>query len=225
MPELQLATFFAIFLKAGGFIVFAPIVNELKVPVMVKTLLALCYAIILYPETPDLIELDLLEVIKGVTFGCLLGLCARLPIFILHMAISAFGQSYNLSQYLNTSQDIAAGVLGEIYKWCVCGVLASSGAIWVGLVGLQMSPNTDLKSIFDFIDWLTEVSLQVVAPFLLFSVIFNLISGFVNRAMPQLMVMLVFAPLSVFLAVLFNMEFLKPIVVVWVDGLLKLFEV
>ncbi|MEY8880166.1 flagellar biosynthetic protein FliR [Donghicola sp. XS_ASV15] len=221
MLEAYVHSLLVPFLKASGFIAFAPIVNDIKMPVVVKTLLAFAFAMVLVNSTVTEKDIRLLDYIGLVSSGCLLGIICRLPLFFLHIAVSAFGQSFSLSQYLNTGQDTVSGVVGEIYKWGVCGVLASTGALWVAAEGLLIDISVNVETFFEVADWFLEVSLQVIAPFLFFSVIFNLLSGFINRAMPQLMVMLVYAPLSVLLAMIFNVVFFQSIVTIWLSELIR----
>lgn len=223
MLEAYVHSLLVPFLKASGFIAFAPIVNDFRIPVVVRTLLAFSFAMVLVNSSTPEVDITLLDFIAVVSSGCLLGVLCRLPLFFIHIAASAFGQSFSLSQYLNTGQDMTSGVVGEIYKWGICGVLASTGALWIAAEGLLIEISVNAETFFEVADWLLEVSLQVIAPFLFFSVIFNLLSGFINRAMPQLMVMLVFAPLSVLLAMMFNVVFFETIVTIWLSELSGLF--
>lgn len=200
------------FLKSSGFVAFAPIVNDFKVSMTSKLVLSLGLMLAIWPNFSGSGQPSIMGTLLQVASGCCLGIYCRLPFLLLHVSTSAFGQSFSLSQYLNTSHETSAGVVSEIYKWGVAITLLSFGAIWVAAEGLSITLTLDLGLLVSLLDWLTQVSLQVFAPFLAFSVMFNLLSGFVNRAMPQLMVMLVFAPLVIGFAFLFMLRFSDQII-------------
>lgn len=215
MDNAILFAFLGAFLKSSGFVAFAPIVNDFRVSITTKLVLSLGLMLAIWPNFSGSAQPSLFGTLIQTAMGCCLGLYCRLPFLLLHLATSAFGQSFSLSQYLNTSHETSAGVVAELYKWGVSLTMLSFGAVWVAAEGLTIPLALDVAVFVSLLDLLTQVALQVFAPFLVFSVMFNLLSGFVNRAMPQLMVMLVFAPLVIGFALLFMMRFSDQIIATW----------
>lgn len=222
MDNAVLQALLVSFLKSSGFVAFAPVVNDFRVSVTSKLVLSLGLTLAIWPLFSGAGQPSIVGTLLQVASGCFLGLYCRLPFLLLHVSTSAFGQSFSLAQYLNTSHETSAGVVSELYKWGMSITLLSFGALWVAAEGLSIDLTPDIALLVSLLDWLTQVSLQVFAPFLAFSVMFNLLSGFVNRAMPQLMVMLVFAPLVIGFAFLFMLRFSDQVIDTWL-GQIALF--
>jgi len=69
--------------------------------------------------------------------------------------------------------------------------------------------------------WIFEAGFVLASPFLLISVLYNLTLGFINKAMPQLMVIFVGAPVITFLSLVILAVGLPMLLAVWQEGVFE----
>lgn len=222
MPELHFSSFFLCMLKSSAFVVSAPVVGDVRISALVKLILAVVFAISALPGAPLSEGLNVISSFEYAAAGCFLGISFRIPFLIFHMAVAAFAQSYGISQYINTSQDTASGIVGDLFKWAGGAFIISANGLWLVAEGMFLDVSLAIDFAINLFGWLSRVSFQIVAPFIFFGLMFNVVCGFLNRAMPQLMVMLIFSPLSVFLAILFIWLHFDTVIGQWVDAVLAM---
>ena len=202
--------FFAVFLRVAALTSVLPAFGERSVPTRIKIALAICFTLLVAPnipffETPKTFpgfaKLVLTETIAGLALG--LGL--RLMVLALQTAGSIAAQSTSLSQLLGGAAVDPLPAMG--YVLVLGGLaLAVMAGLHVRAVALLVL-SYDLLPAAAFPDGrlLSEWGLQQVsrtfalaftlsAPFVIASLIYNLALGAINRAMPQLMVAFVGAP-------------------------------
>ena len=201
---------FAVFLRVGALVALLPAFGERTVPTRIKLVVVLAFVLIVAPavkarppgETLDaLIWLSLTETLVGLVLG--LGL--RLFVLALQTAGSIAAQSTSLSQILGGAAVDPLPAMGYI--------LIIGGLALAVLTGLHVKAaallilSYDLMPMGAFLQG-SEVSawgvsqvaeafslaFTLAAPFVILSVIYNLALGAINRAMPQLMVAFVGAP-------------------------------
>lgn len=208
--------------QSSAFVVSAPVMGDVRIPALVKLIFTVVFAISAMPGAPLSEDLNVISSFEYAASGCFLGISFRVPFFIFHMAVAAFAQSYGISQYINTSQDTASGTIGDLFKWVGGAFIISANGLWVVVEGMILDISFAIEFFINLLGWLSRVSFQIVAPFIFFGLMFNVVCGFVNRAMPQLMVMLIFSPLSVFLAILFILLHFDTVIGQWVYAVLAM---
>lgn len=201
---------FAVFWRVGAVVALLPAFGERTVPTRVKLAVILAFVMIVAPAAPQLSfspgfatfsRLILTETLSGL----MLGIGIRLFILGLQTAGSIAAQSTSLSQILGGAVADPMPAMGYIL---IIGALALAT-----MAGLHVRAASFLILSYDllpmgrFIDgaalssWgISQVSeafalaFTLAAPFVMFSVIYNLALGVINKAMPQLMVAFVGAP-------------------------------
>jgi flagellar biosynthetic protein FliR len=201
---------FAVFLRVGALVALMPGFGERSVPGRVKLALALVFVIVIAPAAPPppvlpdlggVVHIVLTETLAGVA----LGLGMRLFIMGLQTAGSIAAQSTSLSQILGGA---VADPLPAMGYFLIIGALALAM-----ITGLHVKAAALLIASYDLLpmgQWIDGAMLSrwgvaqvqqafsmaftLAAPFVVLSVIYNLTLGVINKAMPQLMVAFVGAP-------------------------------
>lgn len=170
-----------------------------------------------------------------IAIGLILGIAIRLFILALQTAGSIAAQATSLSQLLGGAATEAVPAMGFIL---VVGAL--SLAVMYGLhirAAELLILSYDLFPVGEFPDgriisaWgvarishAFSLAFVLAAPFVVASLIYNLALGVINRAMPQLMVAFVGAPLITFGGLFFLFVSAPFMLTVWIEALLTFFE-
>ena len=226
-PELG-QVLFAVFLRVGAVVVFLPGLNGRLTSVRVKLAVAVVCAIAVFP----IIEAPRAEVsiywlaVSEVTNGTLIGLAIRSFVWILQILGTIAAQSTSIAQLFggNNSEPIPA--LGNILLIAgvtfalvnnvhVKGVELVAKSYLIAPVGVFILAS-------DYTDWSVShiarvfaLGFGLAAPFLIIAVIYNIGIGAVNRAMPQLMVAFIGAPLITALGLVLLAACAPLILLVW----------
>ena len=215
LPVAQetLSVAFAVFLRIGAMMAVLPAFGDQPVPARVRLVLAVMFTLVVGPAVIPQIALPTggqLETIvllaPEVIIGLLLGLFLRFFILALQIAGSIAAQSTSLSQ-------IFGGTAVVDPLPAIGHVLVVGGTALAALTGLHVQAASYMiysYTLFPFGTFANpaliaeigtaEVSrafglgFTLAAPFLIASLIYNVILGVINRAMPQLMVSFVGAP-------------------------------
>lgn len=198
------------FLRVAALVALLPGFGERTVPARIKLVIALAFTLIVAPSVPSLdVEpnLDALGrlVVTETLAGFLLGIGIRLFVLALQTAGSIAAQSTSLSQILGGAVADPLPAMGYIL---IIGGLAL--AVMAGLhikaatlviLSYEMLPMGQLPTGSLVSSWgVAQISnafalaFTLAAPFVILSVIYNLALGAINKAMPQLMVAFVGAP-------------------------------
>lgn len=203
----------AIFTRMSTFLFLVPTLGERTVSTRLRLVVALMLAFLIIPNVlatgaPPMPTLGSAVAIfaKEAVFGAFLGLSLRLTIFILQVLGNIVSQMMSISQPLgegistepNTTLSTAfmlAGVTLLVtldFHVEAVGILQRSYDVFP----LGMRPDFDqlAYSLTDTAVQVFKISLSLSFPFLLLNFIYNLLLGFVNRAMPQLLVSFVGMP-------------------------------
>ncbi len=230
----------AVFLRCGAVVALMPAFGERSVPMRVKLGLTMALTAVVAPGAPDAPLKSLIEVsipfflyfacAEAVT-GLFLGLTLRLFVLVLQTAGSMAAQSTSLAQVLGGA---AAEPLPAVGYVLVVGGLAL--AVMAGLhvdVARFLLASYDLVPVgrFPSVALVSEgglaqvagcfgLALSLAAPFVIASLLYNLTLGVINRAMPQLMVALVGAPVITCGALVTLMLCAPMILLAWREALM-----
>ncbi len=213
VSQMVLWTGFAVFVRISAMMAVLPAFGDQPVPIRVRLMLSLMFTLVVAPAVaPGLAMLPgspwdaaiLLgpEVIAGLLFGLFL----RFFILALQIAGSIAAQSTSLSQ-------IFGGTAGVDPQPAIGHLLVVAGTALAALSGLHVQAAAYMIQSYDLLPFGVRIDGEVVshigtaevsrafglgftlaAPFLIASLIYNVVLGVINRAMPQLMVSFVGAP-------------------------------
>lgn len=206
--EGQLTAGFAVFLRMSAFFTLMPGFGEQSIPARVKLAISVLMTVLLLPavelpaELPGPLALVFTEIVAGALFGILV----RLFVMSLQTAGAIAAQATSLSQLFGGSAGEALPAMGHI--------LAIAGLTLAVLLGLHIKAAQFFLMSYELVPFAQFPSAEMVgawgvsrvgqafglafslaAPFVVLSVIYNLALGAINKAMPQLMVAFVGAPL------------------------------
>ncbi len=222
-----------VFVRTSTIVALMPGFGEMVIPARVKLIVAFMYSIITYsfldpsdPSTASGLKVFFTEFAIGFTFG--VGL--RGFVFAIQTAGSIAANVSSLAQLFNSAgeqqQPIMANVLylAAITLLFVVGthvtfaeyILASYTAFPIG----QHIPVAETSQWgIAHLNESFNLAFRLAAPFVLLSMLYNITIGVINKAMPQLMVVLIGAPFitgaSVFLLAI-SAPFLLS---VWLDSI------
>ncbi len=230
----QLWHSFVVFLRVSAMVSLLPAFGERTVPVRIKLAIALAFTLIVLPAVPPTANVQPFEnlfwlVASETLAGLMLGLGIRIFILALQTAGMIAAQSTSLSQLLGGAAVEPLAAVGYIL---VVGALAL--AVMTGLhikaaqlviFSYEVIPMGVLAGAADVSRWgVAQVSrafslaFTLAAPFVLISIIYNLALGAINKAMPQLMVAFVGAPV-ITAAGLLVLCFASPLILtVWMQS-------
>ncbi|MCB1340494.1 MAG: flagellar biosynthetic protein FliR [Pseudooceanicola sp.] len=203
-----------VFLRVAAVIAVLPAFGERTVPVRVKLMLALMFTAIVAPAVGPVTALDgpgktVLVVVCETVIGLAIGLAIRLFVLALQTAGSIAAQSSSLAQLLGGAAAEPIPAMG--YVLAVAGLaLAVMSGLHVEVARLlirsyDLFPAGRFPAAGPMADWgvvrvaqAFGLAFTLAVPFVIASVIYNLTLGVINRAMPQLMVAFVGAPVITF---------------------------
>lgn len=225
-----------VFLRVSAMVSVLPAVGELYVPTRVKLAIALAFTFIVapalppYPEPNGVMGYARFAVTEAI-IGLALGIGVRIFVLALQTAGTMAAQSTSLSQVL--------GGIGAEPMPALGAVLMISGVTLAVMLGLhvrvaelligsyRMFPAGQFPAAAGLTEWgvfrVSEsfsMAFTLAAPFVITAVIYNLALGVINRAMPQLMVAMVGAPLITFLGLFILMVGSPMILDVWSRALM-----
>lgn len=224
-----------VFLRVAALVSLLPAFGDRSVPTRVKLGISIAFTMIVAPAVSIIPQPDDLLALAGVAIsevgiGLALGFGIRMFVLILQTAGSIAAQSTSLSQILGGAGVEPLPAMGFI--------LVVGGLALAVMAGLHVRAATFLISSYDMLPFATipegrqisqwglrqisqgfALAFLLAAPFVIASVIYNLTLGVINRAMPQLLVAFVGAPVITF-GGLFLLFASTPLMLsVWVEAL------
>ena len=203
-----------VFLRVGAMVSVLPAFGAESVPVRIKLAVAFGFSLIVAPAVPTApiptgpLAFGTLAMIET-SIGLALGIGVRMFVFALQTAGTMAAQSVSLSQILGGAGIDPIPAMG--YVLVVAGLAL---AMMLGLhvrvaefliLSYGLLPFGTLPGAQSFSLWgLNQVgrsfslAFMLALPFVLGSMLYNVVIGVINRAMPQLMVAFVGAPLITF---------------------------
>ncbi len=226
-----------VFLRVSALVSVLPAFGERTVPMRIKLAIAIAFSLIILPAVPShpqpaspmaLSLLVMTEVIAGLAFG----LCIRLFVLALHTAGSIAAQSTSLSQILGGAAVEPIPAMGYVLVVGGLALAVMSGlhirAAELLIYSYQIFPTGGFPSARDLSAWgvgriahAFALAFLLAAPFVVTSFLYNLTLGVINRAMPQLMVAFVGAPV-ITLGGMFLLFLCAPyMLAVWTDAMMS----
>lgn len=231
--------FAIVFLRVGAMTSVLPAFGEQYVPMNIKLVIAVAFTFVvapalpLFPEPTSPLHFAGLATSEAIV-GLALGMSVRLFLMGLQIAGTIAAQSTSLSQVL--------GNIGADSLPAMGAVLLVSGLALAVMMGLhvrvaefliysyQIFPLGDYPAPAGFSEWGIHriarafyMAFTLAAPFLITAVIYNLALGVINRAMPQLMVFFVGAPVITFGGLFILMVASPMILDVWMREMMTFF--
>lgn len=201
----------AVFLRIGPLVSMLPAFGERTVPARIKLVIVLCFVMVVAPAVPQLAVPAGFDALTVLAFtetmaGLMLGIGIRLFILALQTAGSIAAQSTSLSQILGGAAADPLPAMGYILIIAGIALAVMAGlhikAATLVILSYDLLPMGELPDAQILSAWGVSkvaeafaLSFTLAAPFVLLSVIYNLALGVINKAMPQLMVAFVGAPL------------------------------
>ncbi|MCZ4352894.1 flagellar biosynthetic protein FliR [Roseovarius aestuarii] len=199
-----------VFLRVGPIVSLFPGIGEQSVPMRIKLALALAFTAICAPAVAPYLmgqpDSDFAWLaVTETAIGLMIGIGVRLFLLAMQTAGSIAAQATSLSQILG-----AAGVtplpamghvlaLGAITLAMIMGLHVRVAELVITTYGIF--PVGDLPGSAGVSQWgvaqvarAFSLAFTLAAPFVIVSVLYNLTLGIINRAMPQMMVVFVGAP-------------------------------
>lgn len=203
---------FIVFLRVGPVMSLFPGFGEQMVPMRIKLMLALMFTLVVSPAVATQLSDTVRQppalawlILSETAIGLLLGIGIRLFLLALQTAGSIAAQATSLAQIVGSAGVTPLPAIGHLL---VVGGLAL--AMMLGLhvrVAAMVVLTYDLFPVATLPDaaavtaWgirqvagAFALAFTLAAPFVIVSVLYNLTLGIINRAMPQLMVVFVGAP-------------------------------
>lgn len=202
-----------VFLRIGAMMALIPAFGEQTVPVRVRLALGLAFTIVVLPAVspsvgprPDAAAALLIQCLAEVLAGLLFGMMLRFFVFALSIAGMIAAQSTSLSQlfgngaggepspaasHLLVSAGLALAATLGLHVQIVAYMMASYGFIPAG--SFPSAQDVVAAGIGE-VGRMMSLAFSLSAPFLIAALLYNIMLGIINRAMPQLMVTFVGAP-------------------------------
>jgi flagellar biosynthesis protein FliR len=240
-PELQIVLSAGlwhgamVFLRVAALVSLLPAFGDRSVPARVKLGLSVAFTMIVAPAIPAIPAPESVIAMAGfaaseVGIGLALGFGIRVFVLVLQTAGSIAAQSTSLSQILGGAGVEPVPAIGF--------VLVAGGMALAVMAGLHMRAAAFLIASYDLLPFATvpdggqmsqwglrqvsqgfSLAFLLAAPFVIASVIYNLTLGVINRAMPQLMVAFVGAPVITFGGLFLLFISAPTMLAVWEDAL------
>lgn len=237
LAERWLWLHFVVFLRVAPVMALFPGFGERSVPVRFKLVLSVMFTIIVTSAvSADLAGLRTTTlplawvVLSETVIGVIIGLGIRMFILALQTAGSIAAQSTSLSQILGAAGATPLPAIGHLLV--IGGIalamildlhlrVAEMMVLTYALFPVAVFPEASAVSVWGIrqVAGAFALAFTLAAPFVLVSVLYNITLGVINRAMPQMMVVFVGAPVitGAGLGLLF---LLAPIMLsLWTDAL------
>lgn len=201
-----------VFLRIAAMLAVVPVLGEAWLSIRVRIVLALVLTTAMVPaavhlaEIPDLSPaLVLRAILTESVNGLVMGLWLRLFVHALQTAGSIAAQSTSLAQLLGNSAADPMPALGHILMVAALALLVTTGfhvrIVAYVLMSFDILPPLSFPDPAEIaqaglgqVASCFSLAFALAAPFVILSALYNLTLGFINKAMPQLMVAFVGAP-------------------------------
>jgi flagellar biosynthetic protein FliR len=236
-PAQQVFAAGLIFARMGGIVMLIPGIGETFVPVRVRLAFAFALAVLLVPilagAMPPLPG-DVSSVAGGVIKETLIGLMIGVVLRFFLSSLSTAGEIMSIQSTLGFSQ--TANPAQAQPSTSISALLQMMGLVLIMTTNLHhlfISAIVRSYTLFPFTHQVAlgdagalaiqtvsksfALGLQLAAPVVAFSLVFNVASGLVGRAMPQFQIYFVSSPLMVISALSIIAFSLGAIGMIWID--------
>jgi len=209
--------------RLSGVFVFAPVIGSPAIPLRIRTLLCIVFAVAIYPTIPAQyqtpIELNLATlgwaVISETLIGITIGLIAALPMYAIQLGGLIVGHQIGvgLASVYNPALDLEGDVIGQFLLFLALAVFISVGGLEIMFGALAVTftnvPLGGLRMVDAPLDLLVglvssgmAVGLRVAAPVLCIVLAETIASGFIMKTMPQLNIMTIGFAIKIIVAMI-----------------------
>lgn len=211
ISQAWLAVFVAVFLRVGVTFTILPGLGETFIPMRIRLAAALVFTLVITPIVAPTID-PILGSLPPTKFffteavaGFILGIGLRLIVIALQVAGVMAAQATSLSQIMGGASPDPQPAMGGIMLLAGITLAVSSGLhlhlVHSFVVSYDVLPAGEFPMASDTAAWgiarvgsVFSISFSLAAPFLIASLLYNLMLGVISKAMPQLMVAFVGAP-------------------------------
>lgn len=230
---------FGLFARLSLFFMLVPVFGERAVPARFRLGIAAMTAFLLYPVLQD--DLAALRDAGVVTLlvseamtGFVLGFALRMAVHALQILGMIVSQSLSLSQVLGEGIATEPNTTISTLLMLSGVTLLVSMNIHIALIGVLADSfnNMPVGTMLDLevsANWVTQIMvgllrlcLSLALPFVILNFTYNLILGFLNRAMPQLLVSFVGLPGMTMAGLLLLVICAGAMMTAWVDSFMAL---
>ncbi|MEO9895904.1 MAG: flagellar biosynthetic protein FliR [Paracoccaceae bacterium] len=233
--DFNLWSGFVVFLRVSALTALLPAFGERTVSVRIKLALAVSFTFIITPVVASKIPQGEVLQISSIILseplsGALLGIGVRLLVLALQTAGTIAAQSTSLSQILGGASVDPLPAMGFILVIGAICLAVTTGlhvkAAKLLIYSYELFPVAVFSSGNGIAEWGVDkirhafsLAFTLSAPFLILSLLYNLALGAINKAMPQLMVAFVGAPV-ITMGGLFLLCLTAPLMLsVWLEAL------
>lgn len=224
------------FFRMSALVSLMPAFGERAVPMRVKLGIAIAFTLVVMPAIPlQAVPPDPLilarMILTETVIGLVLGMGIRLFILALQTAGSIAAQSTSLSQILGGAAVEPIPAMGYVLTVGGLALAVMAGlhvrAAEMLIFSYQIFPVGEFLPGRDVSTWgigqisrAFSLAFMLAAPFVITSVLYNLTLGVINRAMPQLMVAFVGAPVITMGGIVMLFLCAPYMLAVWTEALL-----
>ncbi|MGB1033847.1 MAG: flagellar biosynthetic protein FliR [Primorskyibacter sp.] len=225
---------YVVFLRVGAAMSLIPGFGEQTVPVRVKLIMAIAATMVIAPSV-DTIEVasvsDMMRyAVTEPAIGLMIGLGLRLFLMAVQTAGSIAAQSTSLAQMSAGAFPDPMPAIGQVLTMAAVALFfvldLHIEAILLIQASYLMFPAGGMPDAAATAEWgittinhTFQLAFRLAAPFFLISLIYNVTLGAINKAMPQLMVIFVGAPLITWGSLVVLMLVAPLLLHVWVTHL------
>lgn len=198
---------FLVFLRVGALMALLPGFGEQMIPARIRLGLALAFTAVVLPMLAGHLpsEMTARAAMGEVAAGLLLGAGLRLFVHALQIAGTIIAQSTSLSQMFGGVDNEPSPALGTILTLAGLTLAMAMGlhvrAAQLIILSYDILPGGSIPDAAMVAEWgvgqvarIFALAFSLAAPFMIAALVYNLATGVINRAMPQLMAAMVGAP-------------------------------
>lgn len=226
-----------VYLRIQACLLAMPVFSERFLTGRVKVALAMAMVPLLaaqpQPPLPTEVFAFLWRAMSEILLGFVLGILVRLLFVAINIAATTIAATASLSQIIGTGAEASPHPIGNFFHLAamalilamgfplmVIDLLAASFELWSG--GMLPDAGEMAGLAVRIVSQSFNLAMILASPFILGGVLFQAISGVINRVMQALPVVFIGAPASIMLALL-GLALLTPaIMAVWSDAILNL---
>lgn len=217
VPFSDLEIFFLVFIRVTSILLLAPIFSYKSIPVMVKILLSVVMAFVLYPIVKDYVNVNITNtvelivlIVREILLGASLAFCIEFVWAGIEIAagLISFMMGFSIANVISPQTNTQISIITEFESlFAILVFLAIDGHYFVirALVeSFQLIPVGSFlinKSLIEFIVHLIltmfSVSVQILAPVVVALIITNIVFGIISRTMPQMNVLIASFPITI----------------------------
>jgi flagellar biosynthetic protein FliR len=212
LGQEALAAGFLVFLRVGAAMAVLPVFGEQMIPMRIRLGLTLAFTLIVAPAVlPGILAMldggtpGALMILTEVLAGLSLGLALRLFVMALQIAGTMAAQATSLAQFFGGAGADPQPAMAQLLLIAGLALAVAAGlhvrAAEALILSYDLLPAGQLPSPAVMAEWGTAqvaraftLAFTLAAPFVIAALIYNVALGVINKAMPQLMVVLVGAP-------------------------------